>query len=106
MLIDLYSQNYKIYFEKLHFNVEAIEDLNEEELDKLTKLATVIEYVVNRQPGAKLYDWIYSDKLKLEDPYTPGVEYSDLGRVKRMISAPKEFSTRNVFYEEETLKPI
>lgn len=106
LLIDLYSKNNKMHFEELYFDAEAIDHLNKEELDKLTKIATVVEYVGNRQPDARLYDWIYDEKLKLETPYTPGVEYTDIGRVKRIISAPKEFSIRNVFYEEETLKPL
>jgi len=41
LLIDLYSQDYKIYFEKLDFAVGAIDDLNEEELDKLTSLSEI-----------------------------------------------------------------
>lgn len=72
--IDFYSSNYEKYFEELIFTEEEIEKLNKEELEKLTKVAAIIEYIGNRQPKAKLYDWIYSDKLKLEEPYTPGLE--------------------------------
>lgn len=106
LLIDIYSTNYNKYFEELWFDEELIDNLNRGELDKLTKIAAVIEYVGNRQPKAKLYDWIYSNKLKLEDPYTPGVENESLPRIKRIISAPREFSIRNVFFEEKTLRPI
>ncbi|MDD2498673.1 MAG: hypothetical protein PHY90_11180 [Desulfitobacteriaceae bacterium] len=106
LLIDLYSQDYNKYFEELSFDEKSIDRLSREELDKLTKVAAVIEYVGNRQPNAKLYDWIYSNKLKLEYPYTPGVEKESIARIKRIISAPREFSLRNVFFDEETLKPI
>jgi SET domain-containing protein len=106
LLIDLYSSNYEKYFEELIFNEEEIEKLNKEELEKLTKVAAIIEYIGNRQPKAKLYDWIYSDKLKLEEPYTPGLEKETFERVRRIISAPKEFASRNVFYDEKTLKPF
>ncbi|UFT99964.1 hypothetical protein KO561_03100 [Radiobacillus kanasensis] len=106
LLIDLHSSNYQKYFEELWFDENNIGKLSKEELDKLTKLAAVIEYVGNRQPGAKLYDWIYLEKLRLEAPYTPGLEGDGFQRVKRIFSAPREFSIRNVFFEEETLKPI
>lgn len=106
LLIDMYSTNYQKCFETLWFDEKLIDNLSKKELDKLTKIAAVIEYVGNRQPKAKLYDWIYSNKLKLEYPYTPGVENESLSRIKRIISAPREFSTRNVFFEEKTLRPI
>lgn len=106
LLIDLYSSDYEKYFEKLYFDEQQIDDLTKVEIEKLTKIAAVIEYVGNRQPNAKLFDWIYSNHLKLEDPYTPGVEKETFARVRRIISAPKEFALRNVFFEEKTLKPI
>jgi len=106
LLIDIYSINYQKYFKELWFDEKLIDNLSREELDRLTKIAAVIEYVGNRQPKAKLYDWIYSNKLKLEYPYTPGVENESLPRIKRIISAPREFSIRNVFFDEKTLKPV
>lgn len=106
LLIDLYSQDYEKYFEELWFDEKEINHLNKEYLEKLTKIAAVIEYIGNRRPKAKLYDWIYSSKLKLENPYTPGVEMGTFARVRRIISAPKEFSMRNVFFDEKTLKPL
>ncbi len=45
-------------------------------------------------------------QLKLEEPYTPGVEKESFARIRRIISAPKEFALRNVFYDEKTLRPI
>jgi hypothetical protein len=106
LIIDLYSLEYEKYFEELCIEDKVIDNLDIEELDKLTKLAAIIEYIGNRQPKAKLYDWIYSDKLKLENPYTPGLEGESFTRIKRIISAPREFSLRNVFFDEKTLKPI
>lgn len=106
LLIDLYSCEYKKYFEELYFDEKQIDSLNKEEIEKLTKIAAVIEYVGNRQPDAKLYDWIYSSQLKLEEPYTPGVGKETFERVRRIISAPKEFALRNVFFEESTIKPL
>ncbi|KEF36877.1 hypothetical protein M670_03959 [Schinkia azotoformans MEV2011] len=106
LLIDLYSLDHEQYFEELSFDEVAIDQLNGEELEKLTKIAAVIEYVGNRQPNAKLYDWIYKEQLKLTEPYTPGVEKESFARIRRIISAPKEFALRNVFYDEKTLKPI
>lgn len=106
LLIDLYSLDYEKYFEELWFDPARIDYLTQEELDKLTKLAAIIEYVGNRQPKAKLYEWITSNKLKLRDPYTPGVEKESLQRIIRIISAPREFSLRNVFFDEKTLKPV
>ncbi|WP_270578490.1 hypothetical protein [Caldibacillus thermoamylovorans] len=52
-------------------------------------MAAIIEYIGNRQPKAKLYDWIYSDKLKLEEPYTPGLEKETFERVRRIIQHQK-----------------
>ncbi len=106
LLIDLYSSKYEMYFNELDFDEKAIDNLDSKQLDKLTKLAAVIEYVGNRQPKAKLYPWIFSGKLKLEYPYTPSVEKGSIARVRRIFSAPKEFALRNVFYDEHTLKPI
>lgn len=106
LLIDLYSPDYERYFEKLSFEKNKIAQLNDDELEKLTKIAAIIEYVGNRQPKAKLYDWIYMEQLKLEEPYTPGVEKESFARIRRIISAPKEFALRNVFYDEKTLKPL
>lgn len=106
LLIDINSKDYRKYFEELWFDEKLIDNLSSEELDKLTKVAAVIEYFGNRQPKAKLYDWIYSKKLKLEYPYTPGVEEEGIARIRRIISAPREFSLRNVFFDENTLKPI
>lgn len=106
LLIDLYSPDYERYFEELWFDKNKINQLNNEELEKLTKIAAIIEYVGNRQPNAKLYDWIYAEQLRLEEPYTPGVEKESFARIRRIISAPKEFSLRNVFYDEKTLKPL
>lgn len=106
LLIDLYSPDNEKYFEELWFNTARIDHLNQEELGKLTKLAAVIEYVGNRDSKIKLYDWIISDNLKLQDPYTPGVEKESLQRIRRIISAPREFSRRNVFFDEKTLRPI
>lgn len=87
--IDFYSSNYEKYFEELIFTEEEIEKLNKEELEKLTKVAAIIENIGNRQPKAKLYDWIYSDKLKLEEPYTPGLEKETFERVRRIIQHRK-----------------
>ncbi|HHY75053.1 MAG TPA: hypothetical protein GX497_17905 [Bacillus bacterium] len=98
LLIDLYSPNYERYFKELSFDENKIGRLNIDELEKLTKIAAVIEYVGNRQPNAKLYDWIYAEQLKLEEPYIPGVEKESFARIRRIISAPKEFALRNVFY--------
>lgn len=106
LLIDLYSHDKEKYFEELWFDTTRIDHLNQEELDKLTKLAAIIEYIGNREPKIKLYDWIISNKLKLQDPYTPGVEKESLQRILRIISAPSEFSRRNVFFDEKTLRPI
>ncbi|WP_206812742.1 hypothetical protein [Paradesulfitobacterium ferrireducens] len=106
LLIDLYSPDYEKYFEMLWFDPAQIGQLTLEEVDKLTKLAAIIEYVGNRQPKAKLYEWIYSDQLKLQDPYTPGVENESLQRIRRIFSAPREFCLRNVFYDEKTLRPV
>jgi len=106
LLIDLYSMDYKRYFEELWFDEENIRHLNEDEKGKLTKLAAVIEYVGNRKTDIKLYNWIYSNELKLDYPYTPGVEEESVTRVKRILTAPKEFSLRNVFYDYTTIKPI
>ncbi|WP_279146037.1 MULTISPECIES: hypothetical protein [Clostridium] len=106
LLIDLYSPNYKKYFKELTFSEKEINQLDNDSLEKLTKAATIIEYVGNRQPDAILYDWIYSKKLKLKYPYTPGVEENSIERLKRILFAPKEFSSRNVFYDEGTIKPI
>ncbi|MDL0421011.1 hypothetical protein QPM05_12955 [Caldibacillus thermoamylovorans] len=72
-----------------HTKVRIPEKLNKEELEKLTKVAAIIEYIGNRQPKAKLYDWIYSDKLKLEEPYTPGLEKETFERVRRIIQHRK-----------------
>ena len=106
LLIDIYSSSYEKYFEELWIDEKEIDNLNKDEIDKLTKLATVIEYVGNRKSKAKLYDWIYCSKLKLENPYTPGVEKESIARIKRIIFSPNEFSSRNVFFEEKTLKPV
>lgn len=106
LLIDLYSTSYEKYFEELWIDEKVIDNLDMEELDRLTKVAAIIEYVGNRKPKTKLYDWIYSNKLKLENPYTPGLQNESFHRVKRIISAPKEFSLRNVFFEENALRPI
>jgi len=106
LLIDLYSFDYEKYFEELWFDPAQIEQLTTEELEKLIKLAAIIEYVGNRQPKAKLHEWIYLDQLKLQEPYTPGVEKGSFQRIRRILSAPKEFSLRNVFYDSQTLKPI
>lgn len=106
LLIDLYSSDYKKYFEELWFDETEIEKLNKEQLDKLTKLAAIIHYVGNRQEGSKLHDWIYSKKLRLDYPYTPGLEEPSIQRIKRIFFAPKEFSDRNVFFDEDTIKPI
>lgn len=106
LLIDLYSSDYEKYFEELWLDEKIIDKLSSEELDKLTKVAAIIEYVGNRQPKAKLYKWIYSSKLKLGEPYTPGVEKESLQRIKRIIFAPREFCIRNVFFEEESIRPV
>ena len=106
LLIDLYSKNYKKYFEELYFNESEIDKLTQEERDRLTKLAAVVEYVGNRQPDAVLYDLVYSEKLKLDEPYVPGAEKGTIYYIKRILSAPREFSTRNVFYDPETIKPV
>lgn len=106
LLIDLYSLEYEKHFEELCIEDKVIDNLESEELDKLIKLAAIIEYIGNRQPKAKLYGWIYSDKLKLDNPYTPGLESDSFARIKRIISSPREFSLRNVFFDEKTLKPI
>lgn len=106
LLIELYSSDYEKHFEMLWFDPARIDLLTPEEKDKLTKLAAIIEYVGNRQPKGKLYDWIYSDQLRLENPYTPGVENESLQRIRRIFSAPREFSLRNVFFDEKTLRPI
>lgn len=106
LLIDLCSPDSEKYFEELWFDPARIDHLTTEELDKLTKIAAIIEYIGNRQPKAKLYEWIYSERLKLEVPYTPGVEKESLQRIRRIISAPREFSIRNVFFEEKTIRPI
>ncbi len=106
LLIDLYSNDYERFFNELDFDEERIKELNETEKDKLTKLAAIIEYVGNRRENAKLYDWIFSSDLKLENPYTPGVEAGSSARIKRIFTAPREFSLRNVFYDHSTIKPI
>ncbi|AXF57456.1 hypothetical protein [Salicibibacter kimchii] len=106
LLIDLYSADYENHFKELTFDEQEIDNLNESNLEKLTKVAAVIEYVGNRQRNATLYNWIYSPKLKLDKPYTPGVENASIARIKRMMTAPKEFASRNVFYDEETLEPV
>lgn len=71
LLIDLYSSDYKRYFNELYFDEEKIKSLNEKEKERLTKLAAIIEYIGNRKEDARLYNWIYSKDLVLEDPYTP-----------------------------------
>ena len=106
LLIDLYSNNYEKYFNELYYDIEKTKELSETEKDKLTKLSAVIEYVGNRRDNAKLYDWIYSKELKLKTPYTPGVEEDSIERVKRIYTAPREFSLRNVFYDYSTIKPV
>lgn len=106
LLIDLYSSDYKKKFEELWLDEKEIDKLDKQELGKLTKIAAIIEYVGNRRQGAKLYDWIYSSKLKLDYPYTPGVENESIARIKRIFFSPCEFSSRNVFFDEKTLKPI
>ena len=106
LLVDIYSSSYEEYFEELWIDEKIIDGLNNEELEKLTKLASIIEYVGNRQIKAELYKWIYNEKLKLQEPYTPGVEKESLERFKRIIFAPREFSLRNVFYDEKTIKPM
>jgi len=106
LLIDLYSNDYERQFNELYFNEEKIKELDESEKDKLTKLAAIIEYVGNRRENAKLYDWIYSDELKLKTPYTPGVNEGSFARITRIFTAPREFSLRNVFYDYKTIKPV
>lgn len=106
LLIDLYSSDYEKYFNELYFNEEKIKELNKEEKEKLTKLAAIIEYVGNRRENARLYNWIYSEELKLENPYTPGVDEGSFARINRIFTAPKEFSLRNVFYDYKTIKPV
>lgn len=106
LLIDLYSEDSDKYFEELWFDEDNIQHLNKDEKDKLTKLAAVIEFVGNRKTEVKLYDWIYSNVLRLDFPYTPGVEEESFARIKRIITAPKEFSLRNVFYDYMIIKPI
>ena len=106
LLIDLYSKESLKYFKQLYFDEEFIDSLNHQQKNNLTKLAAVIEYIGNRTDNSVIYDWVYSSKLKLEDPYTPGLIEKDIHRLKRIMSAPVEFSNRNVFYDEETLKPI
>ncbi|SHH43718.1 hypothetical protein [Clostridium grantii] len=106
LLIDLYSSDNKKYFKDLFFDENEINNLSQKQIDKLTKIAAVIEYIGNRNADVQLYNWIYSKRLKLEQPYTPGVEYESISRLKRIFSAPKEFSIRNVFFEEKTLKPM
>ncbi|GGJ93655.1 hypothetical protein GCM10007063_15260 [Lentibacillus kapialis] len=106
LLIDLYSTDYVKYFDELNFEEQKIDNLSESDRDKLTKVAAVIEYVGNRQKHATLPNWIYSAKLKLDTPYTPGVESASIARIKRIITAPKEFASRNVFYNEDTLEPV
>ncbi|WP_246202582.1 hypothetical protein [Virgibacillus doumboii] len=106
LLIDLYSSDYQKHFEGLDFDEREIDALSLEDREKLTIVAAVAEYVSNRKQGATLYNWVFSAKLKLDKPYTPGVENGSIARVKRIISAPREFACRNVFFDEETLKPV
>lgn len=106
LLIDLYSSDYKEKFKELWVDAKEIDNMDKGQLDKLTKIAAIIEYVGNRKQGVKLYDWIYSSKLKLDYPYTPGVNNESIARIKRIIFSPPEFSSRNVFFDEKTLKPI
>lgn len=106
LLIDLYSKDYKKYFDELKFDEDEIDELSNTEKENLTKLAAVIEYIGNRKADINLCDWVYSNKLKLDYPYTPGVEEESVSRVKRILMAPKEFSLRNVFYDYKTIKPI
>ena len=106
LLIDLYSEDNNRYFQELYFDEKSIDSLNQKQTDNLTKLAAVIEYIGNRTDNSVIYDWVYSPKLKLKDPYTPGLIEKDILRLKRIMFAPMEFSNRNVFYDEETLKPI
>jgi hypothetical protein len=44
--------------------------------------------------------------LILENPYTPGVPEESLARIKRIFTAPREFSLRNVFYDQNTIRPV
>lgn len=106
LLIDLYSSGYQKHFASLDFDEQNIDSISREEQEKLTKVAAVVEYIGNRKPDAVLYNWVYSARLKLDVAYTPGVEPESSARVKRIITAPKEFACRNVFYNEETLKPV
>lgn len=48
--------------------------------------------------NAKLYDWIYSNELKLKYSYTPGVEEGSFARIKRIFTAPREFSLKNYLH--------
>lgn len=106
LLIDLYSADYEKYFDDLDFDEREIDNLSNSDREKVTKVAAVVEYVGNRRKKAKLQDWIYSEKLKLDTPYTPGVPNESIARIKRIITAPKEFASRNVFYDEKTLDPV
>lgn len=106
LLIDLYSSDYERHFNELYFDEEKIKELNKTEKENLVKLAAIIEYVGNRRENVKLYNWIYSTDLVLENPYTPGVAEDSLARLKRIFTAPREFSLRNVFYDYNTIKPV
>lgn len=106
LIIDLYSSEYARYFNELYFDEEKITELNITEKEKLVKLAAIIEYVGNRRENAKLYNWIYSEELVLENPYTPGVDEDSFARIIRIFTAPREFSLRNVFYDYRTIKPV
>jgi hypothetical protein len=55
LLIDLYLQDYEKYFKELEFDEKDIDHLNKENLEKLTNIAAVFEYVGNRRSSAKVF---------------------------------------------------
>lgn len=106
LIIDFNSKSYLKYFSELEISNEFINKAEEDQIIKLTKLASIIEYFGNKRGIKKLPEWIFDKRLVLEESYSASIPKDTCYWIRTLVTAPEEFSSRNVFYDIESIEPL
>lgn len=105
LLIDMFDADVYVW-DSLSIEEDSILLLSKESFCNLVKVAALIDYVGNIMEITSKPSWIYRKELVLDEPFFPGCGEPSLARLRRLVTAPREFASRNVFYDKDIIKPV
>lgn len=104
-LLDLTKKQDENFVQSIKDNPPDLDLCTQEELNFLTKVAAIIDYLFQLN-GIEVPAWLRDSRLEFDKPYFHSRRISNIDKIKLIGKSPAPLRNRNVYFELESLKRV